>query len=293
MSPTPPSRPAEALDGATLRAWPLPGDTTGSKHDRGTVLVIGGTARTPGAVLLAGVAALRAGAGRLQIVTASDVAPVLAVAVPEAIVVPMGDDDLAEVAGYVERADAVVVGPGLLDADETRDLLDVVLRHAGVGRPIVVDAAALEALANRRPPHRPLVLTPNRGEVGTLLAGADPDEPERAVADRYGAAVTSFDLVVAPDGRSWRDPLDVEGLGTSGSGDVLAGAVGALAARCGDPVQAACWATLAHRTAARRLARRVAGSGYLARELADELPQALAEIAGDERAGGALSAPRS
>ncbi|MCW2748704.1 MAG: carbohydrate kinase, partial [Nocardioidaceae bacterium] len=69
-----------------LRGWPLP-EPDGGKKTRGTVLVIGGSRFTPGAVLLAGVAALRAGAGRLQLATTQSSAPALSIAVPEAKVI--------------------------------------------------------------------------------------------------------------------------------------------------------------------------------------------------------------
>jgi NAD(P)H-hydrate repair Nnr-like enzyme with NAD(P)H-hydrate dehydratase domain len=70
----------------------------------------------------------------------------------------------------------------------------------------------------------------------------------------------------------------VLGLGTSGSGDVLAGAAGGLAARCGDATAAACWAGLAHRAAGRALAARIAASGYLASELADQLAPTMRQL---------------
>jgi NAD(P)H-hydrate repair Nnr-like enzyme with NAD(P)H-hydrate dehydratase domain len=76
----------------------------------------------------------------------------------------------------------------------------------------------------------------------------------------------------------WSDPGEPCGLGTSGAGDVLAGAVGGLGARCHDGPQAACWATTAHRVASNRLAAQRAPMGYLARELADELAPSLAEL---------------
>lgn len=96
----------------------------------------------------------------------------------------------------------------------------------------------------------------------------------------YGLTVASFGRVAAPDGRSWFDSVEVSGLGTSGAGDVLAGAAGGAAARCHDAVQAACWATLCHRVAASRLADGFAPVGYLARQLADEIAPALADVAG-------------
>ena len=90
----------------------------------------------------------------------------------------------------------------------------------------------------------------------------------------------SFECVAAADGRVWIDPCEVRGLGTSGAGDVLAGVAGGLAARCGDAAQAACWAAVTHRRAAQRLSRSVAPIGYLARQLADEVAPALAELTG-------------
>jgi NAD(P)H-hydrate repair Nnr-like enzyme with NAD(P)H-hydrate dehydratase domain len=90
--------------------------------------------------------------------------------------------------------------------------------------------------------------------------------------------VVSFGHVASSDGRSWIDTGTATGLGTSGAGDVLAGAVGGAGARCHDAPQAACWATLCHRRAAARLSETFAPIGYLARQLADELPLALAEL---------------
>src|SRR5919202_5116778 len=92
-----------------LRGWPLP-DPRGDKQARGTVLVVGGSRFTPGAVLLAGVAALRAGAGRLQLAAHASTAAALSIAVPEAKVVGLPErdadipDELLELAG---RADVL------------------------------------------------------------------------------------------------------------------------------------------------------------------------------------------
>src|SRR4051812_16115911 len=131
MNP-PPHAEAPAVTPQLLRSWPLPElDEEGTKHSRGTVLVIGGAESTPGAVLLAGVAALRAGAGRLQVATVEATAVAVGVALPEAAVVgvpagpngsvsPAAADLLVEKAS---RAATVVLGPGLLGRDESRELL--------------------------------------------------------------------------------------------------------------------------------------------------------------------------
>ncbi|MET0461345.1 MAG: NAD(P)H-hydrate dehydratase, partial [Ilumatobacteraceae bacterium] len=125
MPPLP--RAEQPLDVDVLRSWPLPADDQHDKRRRGTVLVIGGSDRTPGAVLLAGIAALRSGAGRLQIATAPEVAAAVAVAVPEALVTSIDDDRRPTLADLVAAADSVVVGPGLTDREQTDRLVALVL----------------------------------------------------------------------------------------------------------------------------------------------------------------------
>src|SRR5690242_11749267 len=115
-----PSRPeVTVITPALLRQWPLP-VPAGGKGDRGTALIVGGSRANPGGVLLAGVAALRAGAGVLQMAAAESTATALSVEVPEALVIGLPETDdgsvrgtvpdrLAELAG---QAKAIAVGPG-------------------------------------------------------------------------------------------------------------------------------------------------------------------------------------
>ena len=139
-----------------------------------------------------------------------------------------------------------------------------------------VSCAQLAAVAGR------LVLTPNRQEAAAIVADladdADPAQQAAAVAHRVGGVATVHGEVSSADGRTWSVGTGSIGLGTSGSGDVLAGLVAGLAARCGDPAQAACWASYLHGTAGDRLSARIGPVGFLARELLDEIPPALAEL---------------
>ena len=280
----PPSPHVETpLDPAALRTWPLPDDHHDDKHGRGTVLVIGGSPATPGAALLAGVAALRMGAGRLQIATAPEVATQLAVAVPEALVMPYDEAREPPLRGRIETADAVVFGPGLSDPDHAADLLAAVLDHTAPTAIVVVDALGLDsllALSNRVDRHGSVIVTPNREELARLVDGCGAAErsAEHVVAREFGVTVVSFGRIVTPDGRCWVDSGEVIGLGTSGAGDTLAGAIGGVAARSHDALTAAVWGTLSHRIAANRTAAAVAPLGYLAREVVGELPGALAEL---------------
>lgn len=291
---------AQPVTPALLRAWPLPEpDAEADKDARGAVLVVGGARGTPGAAMLTGLAALRVGAGRLTLAVGESSATAVAVAVPECGTVALAENHHGrldgsgagsdELAAELDRAAVVCVGPGLSGPDETRALLAALLPRVPRDASVVLDAFALGALPDLADLAEPLagrlVLTPNAAE-GALLLDGDPrrvvPDPAGAVrlAERYGAAVTWHGVLADADGRSWESSTGTSGLATSGSGDVLAGAVAGLLARGATPAQAACWGTHAHGTAGDRLAARVAPQGYLARELLEELPAVLTELEG-------------
>ena len=286
--------PAQIVSSQLLRDWPLPDvDDGAGKGARGTVVVIGGAADTPGAVLLAGLAALRVGAGRLSIATAAINAPSLAVAVPESAVSALpvnaegavGAEAVDTCRSLLGGAQAVVLGPGMRDPEATRLVVQGVLRSVDEETVIVLDALALTCGAYddelRAQLGKRVIATPNRTEASYLLDGNVPDddaEAARAVAERVTSVVAMRSVIVAPDGRTWIDQSGDSGLGTSGSGDVLAGTIAGLAARGASPEQSAVWGAHLHADAGERLSARVGRLGYLARELLDELPQVLTQL---------------
>jgi len=291
-----------------LREWPLPAPGA-DKYSRGSVLVVGGARATPGAALLAGTSALRAGAGKLTLAVAESVAVQLGVALPEcgAIGLPETAEgsvkaELDRIASYLDRADTLLVGPGLDDPDLAGELLRALLERepggadakgdAGGkgGAAVVLDAYALGALVPLEDQLEPwrgrLILTPNPKEAGILL-GRDVDHLEKDLAEisaRFDAVVSCQGLITQPPGLDpgepelWKITTGYGGLGTSGSGDVLAGAIAGLRARGTSSAQAACWGTHLHAAAADRLASRLGPLGFLARELADELPALMLEL---------------
>jgi ADP-dependent NAD(P)H-hydrate dehydratase len=285
------SMPTQTITPDLLRAWSLP-EPGASKYGRGQLIVVGGALRSPGAAMLAGLAALRVGAGRLTLAVAGSVAPHVGVALPECGVVPLAEtvdghvlgSGLRDVADDLAAADCVLVGPGLDDAEEAESMLRLLPSLVTPEAVVVLDAFALgvaseveqvKELSGR------LVLTPNTSEAERLLGeepGDDDTATALAIAKRYGAVVAFQAIVAAPDGRSWQVGTGAGGLGTSGSGDVLAGAIAGLCARGADVAQAAVWAAHAHHSAGDRLAVRVGPLGYLARELLDELPRVFVEI---------------
>lgn len=287
------------VEPALLRTMPLPEPSEdGGKEERGRVLVVGGSRELPGAVLLAAVAALRAGAGKLQIATIHSIAPQLGLLVPESLVAglpetPSGTVAAAGAERIVElgaKCSALLIGPGLAVADDTAELTRSVLGGAEGGS-IVLDAAAMMGIRDFGPVlarHRGrLVLTPHSGEMAGML-GLDQDEVTadpagtalRSAAD-FGAVVVlkgRTTVIASPDGRAWSSDHGNVGLATSGSGDTLAGIMVGLLARGAEPHQAAIWSVFLHAEAGTRLARRVGPIGYLARELPGEIPGAMADL---------------
>ncbi|MEW1806604.1 ADP/ATP-dependent (S)-NAD(P)H-hydrate dehydratase [Pseudarthrobacter sp. NPDC080039] len=296
-----------------LREWPLPAPGA-DKYSRGSVLVVGGARATPGAALLAGTTALRAGAGKLTLAVAESVSVQLGVALPECGSIGLPETaggsvkaDLDPMSSYLDRADTVLVGPGLDDPDLAGELLEAMLKREASGGPggprgsggdaggaggaaVVLDAYALGALVPLEDQLNPwrgrLILTPNPTEAAILL-GRDVDDLEKDLAEiseRYGAVVSCQGLITQPPGPDpdepalWKITTGYGGLGTSGSGDVLAGAIAGLRARGTTGAQAACWGTHLHAAAADRLAIRLGPLGFLARELADELPALMLEF---------------
>jgi ADP-dependent NAD(P)H-hydrate dehydratase len=288
-----------------LRDWPLPAPGE-DKYSRGAVLVIGGGRTTPGAVLLAGTAALRAGAGKLTLAVAESVAVQVGVALPEcgAIGLPENADGsitaegLERLSSSLTRADTILVGPGLDDMDLAVELLRRLLEQEelagmpqGPGLPaVVLDAYALAALVNLEEVLEPwrgrLILTPNLREAEILL-GRDLKDLEAdvsSIAQRFDAVVSCQGVIARPRGNRpasverWKITTGYGGLGTSGSGDVLAGTIAGLRARGTSDTQAACWGTHLHAAAADRLASKLGPLGFLARELADELPALMLEL---------------
>lgn len=279
------SSPSEVVTPALLRDWGLP-DPGDSKKSRGRVIVVGGSRRAPGAVLLAGEAALRVGAGRLGLVVPGSIDGQIGVVIPEAAVFAMptdpGDAFGEIVVTELQCADAVLLGPGFDDADQTKVTL---LQVASVGaRCLVLDAFALGILSDIPRSELPsaLILNPNKEEAAILLGRDLSDDPvadASEIARRFDAIVNCYGTVATPQAQAWRVEVGGPGLGTSGSGDVLAGAIAGFAARGVEPSRAAVWGSWTHARAGDRLTERT-GIGFLAREIAMELTVTLAETIG-------------
>ena len=286
-------KPAKPLDRAALEAQPLPAVVDGDKASKGRILILAGSRDVPGAALLAARAAMRAGAGTLRIGTVESVATQVGIAMPEAMVIGLPEhrdggfagSAVARIAELAATADAVVAGMGVETGDICRRIADALLRSPAR---LALDAALLRSLEPLDPADGERdttpVLLPHAGELADMLDCEEAEveaEPLRC-GHRASALYRSIVLVkgitshvVHPDGRTWTYNGGAPGLGVSGSGDVLAGIVGGLLARGAEPLNALLWSVWLHGEAGEKLAKKVGPIGFLAREIAEEIPPSL------------------
>lgn len=248
-----------------------------NKGQFGHVLVIGGGPGMPGAVRLCGEAALRVGAGLVSLATASEHAAQIAAGRPELMV--HGIADAAGLMPLLARADVIAVGPGLGQSAWARSLWSCAMAS---GKPMVVDADALNLLAAQPESRAAWILTPHPGEAGRLL-GVPTAEVQ---ADRIGAVsrlVQQFggtmvlkgagSLVAAPGESGTRIQLcqaGNPGMAAPGMGDVLTGIIAGLLGQVGDRWHAAGLGVLVHAMAGDRASGTLT-RGLLASDLLAEL----------------------
>ncbi len=299
------NKPPVIITPKLLRGWPLPQpDEAGDKEDRGRVLIVGGATEMPGAIILAATAALRAGAGKLQIATCRSIAQLVAAAVPEARVFALPETkagDIAPVASslIVEKANkvqSVLIGPGMVDETVVTRLIEAML--PGIESPVLIlDAAALLCVKNNPQALHDLngkvVLTPHAGEMASIT-GIDKDHITRDPLAIVRRAASDMRAVIALKGaqtyiaahathKAYCNRTGNVGLATSGSGDTLSGIIAGLVARGAAPLQAAAWGVYLHGRAGDVLAKRMGRLGFLARELLSEVPALMSELAKAKR----------
>lgn len=277
-----------------LRQFPLPAYDDGGKTEHGRLVVIAGSRYTPGSAFLSAAAALRSGVGQVTVITVESSASALSMRIPEAKVVPVAEapdggfspDVIDCMREHVKTCTGVVAGPGLVEDEVAADLAKALLE---LPVPVILDAGLLYSVhrfeKECRGREASAILLPHKVEMAALL-GCTVDEAEqdrpgcaRRAADRFDALVLAKGAVshiAAPDGRSWTYRGGAPGLGIAGSGDTLAGITGALLARGAEPLTALLWGVLLHGEAGEMLSAKVGPVGFLARELADEIPALLA-----------------
>lgn len=192
----------------------------------------------PGAVRLAAEAALRVGAGLVTVATRPENLAAVIGNRPE--IICHGVESEATARPLMAAADVVAIGPGMGQSDWSRGLLEAALAS---GKPLVVDADALNLLAQSPWRGAQWVLTPHPGEAGRLLGctaaaiQADRLAAVRSLAERYGGVILlkgAGTLVRGASGQAWVCDAGNPGMATAGMGDVLTGVIAGVAAQCRD-----------------------------------------------------------
>jgi len=276
------------------------------KGNFGHVLLVAGSRGKTGAAAMAGLAALRAGAGLVTVATAESVLPIVAMMVAEIMTEPLAETEVGSVsrrnldygqfARLLEDKTVLAMGPGLSTHPETIQFVRNVVRQFHL--PMLLDADALNALVGqlevlreRRVDPEPseLVLTPHPGEMARLLGATSAEvqrervKVTRSFACEYGVYVVLKGyrtLVAAPNGQVYVNPTGNPGMASGGAGDVLTGLLAGLMAQSGEAplVDVLSLGVYLHGRAGDRAAETLGEQPLIARDITVAFPAALQEL---------------
>jgi hydroxyethylthiazole kinase-like uncharacterized protein yjeF len=269
------------------------------KGTYGRVLIVAGSRGMSGAAILAGLGALRGGAGLVQVATPLEVLLIVAGYNPCYLTAALPQDSNGMVAGGAEEAvvelaaksDVVAIGPGLGQSDAVTHLVKTVLSR--VDRPTIVDADGINALAklwtskpraDKAFPARSLILTPHPGEFARLLhTGADAVRQKReelalqfAAERRLVLVLKGHQSLVTDGNRLYRNTTGNPGMATGGTGDVLTGLIAALIGQGLAAFEAAQLGVYLHGLAGDLAKEERGEQGLIAMDVAALLPRAFA-----------------
>jgi NAD(P)H-hydrate epimerase len=271
----PPALCGEGVPLLTTLPPPMPLPLNTYKHQRGHVIVCGGDLNMGGAVILAGEAALRAGAGMVTVVTHPEHRPAILARRPELMVVDAAD--AAALRALLERADCVVLGPGLGRTRWGALCFDRVM--TGTGAPVVLDADGFFHWQRAAVPPPPAIITPHIAEAAGLLGQtplavqANRTGSVRALVDRTRAVAVlkGAGTLIADASRLSVCDAGNPGMATAGMGDVLCGVIAARVASGESAYEAAQLGVLSHALAGDRAASRCGERAMLASDVIEEL----------------------
>jgi NAD(P)H-hydrate epimerase len=267
------------------------------KWSCGHVACIAGSTGFTGAATLTAHSALRAGAGLVTLAIPRSLNVIMEVKLTEVMTLPVDETPQGalalaarqELEAFVARADCVAMGPGLSQHDETASLVRALL--PAMGRPCVLDADGINAFAgwagNLKSLGFPLIITPHVGEAARLFGidkaeiTANPVAFAAAKARELGVVVVlkgSPTIVAGAEGETYINPTGNQGLATAGSGDVLTGMIAGFVAQGMPPLRAAYAGVYVQGVAGDILLAEKRHFGYLAGEIADKIPEAIASI---------------
>jgi hydroxyethylthiazole kinase-like uncharacterized protein yjeF len=260
------------------------------KGTYGHVGIVAGSLGRTGAAVMCARGAIRSGAGLVTVATDPEAANLVNAGSIESMTFPIElTQSLPEVTRFLRGKDAVLVGPGLRDDEESYAFVRDLMR--GIESPVVIDASGLNAFAGRakeiNPQGRPRIITPHPGEMARLLG----IETREVVARRIDTARQAAKLcnciavlkghqtlIADPEGHVNVNPTGNPGMATGGMGDVLGGMMAAFLARGVDPFEAACAAVYLHGFTGDLLKEEMGDIGLAALDLAERIPMAIQRL---------------
>ena len=283
----------ELLEPAMFRELLAPRDPAGHKGDYGHVLVVAGSRGKTGAAAMAGLGALRSGAGLVTVASAESAIAEIAAHAPELMTDPLPETESGSIAlnatlqALARGKSVVAMGPGLGRAPQIAAMVHA-MAEAFEG-PMVLDADALVGQISGAL-SRPRILTPHPGEMARLTGKTTAE----IQADRLGAARTyatgqgvtlvlkgQRTVIAFPDGRVWINPTGTPAMGKGGSGDILTGMIAGMVAQFPERAdQAVAAAVYLHGLAGQLGAQALGEKCLLATDLLRYLPNAMEDCAG-------------
>ncbi|MBZ5606999.1 MAG: NAD(P)H-hydrate dehydratase [Acidobacteriia bacterium] len=275
-----------------------PRPSESNKGMYGHVLVIAGGRGKSGAAALAGIAALRAGAGLSTVASSESAINAIASHAPEIMTEPLPETETGSISSaalepawlprILEKKDVIALGPGLGHDPDTVQFIRRVVTELRV--PMVVDADGLNAMGRQDLRcHGPRIFTPHPGEMSRLTGQtvaeiqADRIATARAFATERGVYLLlkgNRSVMAAPDGRVWINPTGSPALATAGTGDVLTGMIAGLVAQFPDQLEPALLAAVyLHGRAGELGAAKLGEKSLIASDLFQFLPEAMREVA--------------
>lgn len=273
---------------------------SGHKGTFGKTLIVGGSRNYVGAPYLAATAAGRVGAGLVTLAVPESLQMAVAAKAVEPTYLPLPEAlpgvPRAEAAGLIAQQasgyQALLIGPGIGQADSTREMAAKLLFQSGPRPPVVVDADGLNVLAYSSETwwnhfSQEAVLTPHPGEMSRLTGRSTKDIQEHRVEIAIESAVKwrkivvlkgAFTVVAYPDGSARLSPFANPAMATAGTGDVLAGTIAGLLAQGITSDDAAALGVYAHGLAGARARAEFGDAGMLAGDLLPELPKAIRDL---------------
>ena len=258
----------------------------GHKGNFGKLLLLCGSRGYTGAAFFAAMGALRSGAGLVFLGVPESIYGIEAVKLNEPVIFPLPDaggrlsvDAVPEILTRLPQMDAVLVGPGLGQSEETLAVARAVLEKAEC--PVVVDADGINVLSAHRDLLRgrklPTILTPHDGEFARLggVIGEDRMAAAAALADDLGCVVLlkGHETCITDGTDGYLNPTGNPGMAVGGSGDVLAGVITALLGAGLPPLEAAACGAWLHGAAGDRCAAELGQYGMLPTDMLSALPR--------------------